>query len=154
MKHVYGKKISVKAFYLVCLGLALFYAHFAWSKPPDAPSRPMELAIAAGLLLPALGFVVYGFTVYIAISDDSVETGSIFGKQYLRLHQISHRREYQKEAGDDYILRYIEFIPTDPRERALKIVTDHFAFDTEFRRFVERFPEANQPHTRASHSSR
>lgn len=160
MKHVYGKKISVKVFYLVFLGLALFYGYKAWTQPPENSTRTMQLAIAAGLLVPALGFVAYGFTAHVAISNEAVETGSLFRRRSLPLNQISHRREYQKDAGDDYIVRYIEFIPKSvpksapnaPRERPLKIATNHFDFDSEFRRFVEQFPEADPPQTRANHS--
>ena len=142
--------------------LTLFVLFF--SIRPGAPLHyrcPVDdeaLAIAAGLIAPALGFVAYGFTAYVAISADAVETGSLFRRRSLPLSQISHRREYQKDAGDDYIVRYIEFVPKSvprsapnaPRERPLKIATNHFDFDSEFRRFVERFPEADQPQTRAN----
>ena len=76
MKHVYGKKTSVKVFYLVSLGFALFHAQTVWINPPEALSRRMELAIAVGLLLPALGFVLYGFAAYVAISEDTIETAA------------------------------------------------------------------------------
>ena len=106
--------------------------------------------------MPTLGSVVHSFTAYVAISADTVETGSLFRGRSLPVNQISHRREYQKNAGDDYIVRYIELVPKSapnaPRERPLKIATNHFDFDSEFRRFVERFPEADQPQTRANHS--
>jgi hypothetical protein len=152
MKHVYGRKTSVKVVYLFFLGLAVWYGQVVWNKPSDAPSHPMELAIAVGLIVPALVAVINSFASYVAVSDESIETGGLFGKHSLRLDQISHRREYQKDAGDDYILRYIEFIPRDPRERALKIVTNHFDFDTEFRRFADRFPDIDQPPTRTNAS--
>jgi len=140
--------------------LTLFVLFF--SIRPGAPLHyrcPVDdeaLAIAAGLLVPALGFVAYGFTACVAISGDAVETGSLFRRRSLPLSQISHRREYQEDAGDDYIVRYIEFVPKSvrnaPRERPLKIATHHFDFDSEFRRFVEQFAGSHQPQTRANHS--
>jgi hypothetical protein len=148
--------------------LTLFVLFFPFGRVPrcitGAPVDDEALAIAAGLLVPTLGSVVHSSTADVAISDDAVETGSLFRRRSLPLNQISHRREHQKDAGDDYIVRYTEFVaksiptpvPNAPRQRPLKIAINHFAFDSEFRRFVERFPEhflnPDQPQTRANHS--
>jgi len=67
--------------------LTLFVLFFPFGRGAPlhyrCPRDDEALAIAAGLLVPTLGSVVHSSTADIAISDDTVETGSLFRKRSL-----------------------------------------------------------------------
>ena len=139
MQRVYRKKFIVR---LVCLGglaFASFYVYLAFKKPLDPSSRSIALAFTWGLLVAAVGGVAYGFTTYVAISDDRIETRTMFRKQSLSLDQISHRREYEDRG---LLLPFLELVPYVPSDAAIRIPIDDYAFDDDFWHWIGRIRAA------------
>jgi hypothetical protein len=144
LKRIYRSTISLKVFYLVFLGLSIFFGIAAWRGISRGANTWLDFAGAVIFVFAGTGFAAQTLTARVVLSDDSIRVGSLFSSQALRFDQIRYRREYTEyhDAPDGGIhVDYLELVPNDSTIRALKIPKDDFDFDRAFWDWMVSIPD-------------